>query len=81
MEINSALASRIVQLLNERNWSVYRLAVESGIPYSTLSNIILLKGKSCTFSTLIDLCRGFPIELREFLNSPFFLLSNLDDNR
>lgn len=80
MEPISAITARVVELLNERNWTVYRLAIESGIPYSTLSNIVLLKSKSCNVSTLINLCRGFHIELREFMNSPLFLLKNLDDN-
>ncbi len=76
----SALSARIVQLLNERDWSFYRLAFESGVPTSTLSNLVLGKCKSCNFSTLLNLCRGFRVDLSEFFASPLFSFDNLDDD-
>ena len=41
MNASEAISARVIQLLNERDWSAYKLAFESGIPASTVSNIIL----------------------------------------
>lgn len=80
MSIIPAISDRVIQLLNERNWTAYKLSTESGLPTSTVSNIILGKCKSCNLITLVNICRGFRIELYEFLCPPTFLLKNLDDN-
>lgn len=80
MQPIQAISNRIIQLLNEREWSAYKLAYECGMPHSTLSNIILCKCKSCNFETILNLCRGFRIQPVEFMNSDMFFLENLDDN-
>ena len=80
MNASEAISARVIQLLNERDWSAYKLAFESGIPASTVSNIILCKCKSCNFDTILNLCRGFRSEPQEFILPPMFLLENLDDN-
>ena len=76
----SAVSARVIQLLNKRNWSAYRLAFESGLPNSTVSNVILCKCKSCNFDTILNFCRGFRILPEEFLHSELFHFENLDDN-
>ena len=80
MNTIQAVSARVIQLMNKRDWSAYRLAFESGVPTSTVSNIILGKCKSCNFDTILNLCRGFRIEPQEFILPPMFLLENLDDN-
>ena len=42
---------KIQKLMNERNWSLYKLAKESDIPYSSL-NSLFLKNNQPTLSTL-----------------------------
>ncbi len=80
MQSIRTISFRIIQLLNERNWSAYKLSFECGLPHSTLSNIILGKCRSCNFDTLLNICRGFRIQPEEFIRSDLFLLENLDDN-
>lgn len=80
MNLNKAISARIIQLINERNWTAFRLAYESGLANSTVSNVILGKCKSCNLDTVINLCRGLRIEITEFVNSDMFLLKNLSDN-
>ena len=48
-----------------RSWTYYRLAKESGIPYSTL-NTLLLKETQPSLPTLRKLCAGFGISLQQF---------------
>ena len=55
----------IQDLCKERNWSYYRLAKESDIPYSTLNNMIS-RTNIPTIPTLQKLCDGFGITLADF---------------
>lgn len=64
MEHNKLL-TKIQELLDERNWTLYKLAKESGIPYSSL-NSLFLKDNQPTVATLEKICSGFHITLAEF---------------
>ena len=66
MEHNKLL-SKIQELLDERNWSLYKLAKESNIPYSSL-NSLFLKDNQPTVATLEKVCTGFNITLAEFFS-------------
>lgn len=71
MELNKLL-TKIQKLLDERNWSLYKLAKESNIPYSSL-NSLFLKNNQPTVATLEKVCSGFHITLSEFFseNTPY----------
>lgn len=58
---------RIKQLCDARSWTIYRLAKESGITYSTLSTLIN-KENMPSISTLSKLCDGFGISLSQFFD-------------
>lgn len=67
MEMNETL-KKINELMEERNWTYYRLAKEADIPYSSL-NSLFLKNNQPTISTLEKICAGFHISLSEFFSS------------
>ena len=56
---------KIKGLLEERGWTLYRLAKESDLSYSTLKNLFQHK-KSLTIPTLMRICDGLGISLSEF---------------
>ena len=56
---------RLLQILNERGWSEYRLAKECGLSQSTLANIFR-RGTSPSIPTLETICHGFGITLSQF---------------
>lgn len=60
---------RINQLRLERNWSIYRLSVKSGIPQSTLTNMFN-RGTLPSITTLELICDAFGITLAEFFRDP-----------
>ena len=60
--------NRIQTLLNEREWTLYRLAKESGITYSSLSSLFK-KDNQPTISTLEKICIGLNISLNEFFSN------------
>lgn len=64
MEDNSTLI-RIQELCKQRGWSLYKLAKESDIAYSSLNNIFL-RNTQPTIPTLEKICNGFGIKLSEF---------------
>ncbi|MGN1004013.1 MAG: helix-turn-helix domain-containing protein [Oscillospiraceae bacterium] len=59
---------RIKELCRARSWTYYRLAKESGIPYSTL-NTMLHKAHVPTVPSLIKICDGFGITLGQFFSA------------
>ena len=61
------VVGRIQELCHSRSWSYYRLAKESGIPYSTLSTM-LRKTNVPSVTSLIKICRGFDITLSQFFS-------------
>ena len=56
---------QIKNLCNERNWSLYRLSMESSIPYSTLNNLFR-RGNVPSINTLCKICDAFHMSLSEF---------------
>lgn len=74
---SEAITFRMKQLLKERNWTLYRLALNSGIMHGTINRIANNENKSVNFSTLIQIANGFDMEVWEFLNDPLFKEENL----
>ena len=56
---------RLQKLLKEQGWTRYRLAKESGVPESTLTNIFY-RGTTPTVATLEDICKTLNITLSQF---------------
>lgn len=61
------VVGRINELCKARAWTYYRLAKESGIPYSTL-NTMLHKSNVPSVPSLMKLCAGFDITLSQFFD-------------
>ena len=57
--------ARIRQLMDERNWSEYRLAIASGLSQSTVANIFN-RNTTPSVATLESICAGFGITLAQF---------------
>lgn len=56
---------RLRRLLNERGWSEYRLAKNSGLSESTIANIYR-RNTVPSIATLEMICKGFGITLSQF---------------
>lgn len=72
------LQSRIRDLMNERGWSVYRLAKESGVSWSTIRHMFE-RNTEPTVPTLEAICRGLGISLETLLLGEGFTV--LDDEQ
>ena len=76
MKLWDAIRNRILDLANQNNITIHKLSLLSGIPYSTLSRFINKKSKSPTIDTILHLCEGLNIELKDFFSDKIF--SDLD---
>ena len=57
--------ARIRELMAERKWSEYRLAIASGLSQSTVANIFN-RNTTPSVATLESICAGFGITLAQF---------------
>lgn len=54
-------------LMEQRHWSIYKLAKESDIPYSSLNNLFQ-RNTEPTLPTLRKICTGLGISLSDFFS-------------
>ena len=78
MTVNDAVATRILQLLTQKNMTQYRLEQQSGIQHGHMQWISNRKSKTVTLSTVMMIANGFGMTVREFLDDDLFLYKNLD---
>ena len=78
MTVNDAVAKRIINLLAEKNMSLYRLEQNSGILHGTMMCIINERNKNITMKTIIQLARGFNMTVVEFLDDKLFMSEELE---
>lgn len=72
MTIGCAVKERILDLCSQRNMTVNKLAISSGVTQSTLNNIISGRNNSTTVATLKKLCDGLDITIVEFFQADVF---------
>jgi len=58
---------RLQQLMDERNWTIYRIAKEAGIPWSTVRNMFK-RNTEPSIQTLECLCNGMGMTLSQFFD-------------
>ena len=62
------IAARVQELCQARSWSLYRLAHESEMSYSTLSTV-LYKTAAPSLASIEKLCNGFGITFAQFFSA------------
>lgn len=72
MNTITAVRDRILQLCEQRNISINRLAALSGLPPSSIKNILYGKSRNPKLLTIKILCDGLGITLGEFFSTETF---------
>ena len=72
MDTYSTVKNRLLFLLEERKMPIHKLATESGVPPSTIKNILYGKSKNPGIVTLKMLCDGLNISIIDFFNTTEF---------
>lgn len=78
VKLNQAISGRLTQLLDEKGMTQYQLYLKSGVPKSTIGNVVNCSYDSVKLRVLHEMCQGLGIELDAFFASPFFDENNLD---
>ena len=76
--MNEAVSKRVAQLLTQYDMTQYQLSSKSGVPKSTISNLIKCSYDSVKLRIIHEICQGFQISITEFFCSPLFDEDNLD---
>lgn len=72
MTIGEAVKARVLELCREKELTINRLSIVSGVTQSTVNNFISGRNHSITLSTLKKLCDGMNITVPEFFSSELF---------
>ncbi len=78
MQLNEAVSKRLSELLADRNMTQYQLFIRSGVPKSSIGNIINCSYESVKLRILHEICQGLGITLYDFFHSPLFDDYHLD---
>ena len=80
MNFLSLISLRVCNLLKANLWSQYDLSQRSGIPNSTLSTVLKEKCKGVNSETLLNICRGFDIRIKDIFDDEMFEPENILDD-
>lgn len=78
MQLNEAVSQRLQELLKERGMTQYQLSMKSGVPKSTIGNVVNCMYDSVKLRIIHELCQGMNLNVSEFFNSPMFEEENLE---
>lgn len=78
MQLNEAISKRLQELLTQRQMTAYQLFVKSGVPKSTISNVLNCSYDSVKLRIIHELCQGLEINISEFFQSALFDETNLE---
>ena len=78
MQLNKAVSERLQELLAQRGMTQYQLYMKSGVPKSTIGNIINCSYPSMKLRIIHEICQGLEISLTDFFTSPLFDQNNLE---
>ncbi len=78
MKLNLAVSLRLAELIRQNDMTQYQLYMRSGVPKSTICNIINCSYDSVKLRVVHELCQGLGISLSDFFNSPLFNEDSLE---
>ena len=71
-DLSTALAHRLLELCQAKQWTLNELANAAQVPLTTLKNILNGSSRNPGVITIAKLCQGLGISLAEFFQSPLF---------
>ncbi len=78
MKLNEAFALRVKQVLKEKHMTQYKLAQETGMYQSTMTDILKCKYKTANFTNMALIIRALGLTMSEFFDSEYFNFNNLE---
>lgn len=78
MQLNEAVSRRLSELMKNRNMTNYQLSMKTGLPKSTIGNLVNCTYDSVKLRVIHEVCQGLEINISEFFASPLFEEENLE---
>lgn len=72
MNLSQAISKRVILLCYEKNMTVYELSKKSGLPRTTIKDIISGRSKNPGVLSIEKLAIGFSISIGEFWSDKIF---------
>ena len=72
MKLSRAVSQKILKICDEKNISINKLASICCLTQSTVQNLIDGKSKNPKMLTIIRICEGLDIKLKEFFDDEIF---------
>lgn len=79
MFLKEAIEIRINNLCNENNISINKLCTICGITQSTLANLKVRPKTNVSTLTILRICRGLNMNIKDFFNDSIFENIEFDD--
>ena len=74
MKLNQAVSRRLSELLEERKMTQYQLYMKSGVPKSTIGNIINCSYDSVKLRIIHEMCQGLGIGIDILPSLPLYTM-------
>lgn len=78
MKLNKAFSLRVRELLKEKKMTQYKLAQETGLYHSTMTDILNCKYQTPNFKNMALIIRALCMTMAEFFDSKYFDFNDLD---
>ena len=79
MILKDAINLRIKELCKQNNITINKLCFICGITQSTLANLTSRPKTNITTITILRICRGLNITIKEFFDNPIFETNDFED--
>ncbi|MGN0765291.1 MAG: helix-turn-helix domain-containing protein [Christensenellales bacterium] len=78
MKLNKAFSLRVREILKEKKMTQYKLAQETGLYHSTMTDILNCKYQTPNFKNMALIIRALGMTMTEFFDSKYFDFNDLD---
>ena len=72
MKAQDALRKRIIELAEQKNYSINKIASNCYINTSTITSLLNGHSKKSEIATISKICYGLGVSMRELFDSPIF---------
>lgn len=79
MKIKDAMSTKILNLCDEKNITVNKLSSISCLTQSTVQNIVQCNSNNPKILTVVRICDGLGISLKEFFDDDLFINIDRED--
>lgn len=77
-KLNYAFSTRVREILKEKKMTQYKLAQQTGLYHSTLTDILNCKYQTPNFKNMALIIRELGMSMQEFFDSDLFAFNNLE---